>query len=85
MVIKYVGNRQTNEYIGSRQFKARFAEITCTEKEQDRLFRIADYLREQGWDVDDGIECWVSIKVTDKREFDHVMEDYKEAKKMIKK
>lgn len=72
------------KYVGNRAFGMRLAEFSCSENEEERLLRIADYLRGQGWKVDTGCELWAAIEVADRQEFDYVMDDYKDAKKIIK-
>lgn len=82
MTLTYAGNRKLCNY--RNQFKGRLGEIEYNEHEEQRLLKIADYLREQGWEVDTGVEGWAGIQVEDRSEFDLLMEDYKTAKKIIK-
>ena len=73
-------------YVGHRQFKNRLAEFSYTDSEEKRFMKIADYLQtECGYNVDTGVMNWAAIEVEDKAEFDEVMKDFREAKKIIKK
>ena len=75
----------TIQYVGSRQFRMRLAEFSYTDKEEARFMKIADHLRGLGYDVDTGVENWAAIRVSDRDEYEQVLEDYKEAKKLIKR
>lgn len=71
------------QYVGSRAFKTRLAEMTCTEKEEEKLLNVADYLREQyGYAVDTGVECWAAIVVADRSEYEEVLAAWRQAKKV---
>lgn len=73
-------------YVGKRQFKNRLAEFSYTDGEEERFMKIAEYLQNEcGYDIDTGVANWAAIEVEDKEEFDKVMQDFKEAKKIIKK
>ena len=53
--------------------------------EQDAFGQIADYLKQQGWNIDTGVYNWAAIEVADREEYEAVLDDWKEAKKLIKK
>ena len=73
-------------YVGKKQFKNRLAEFSYTDSEEKRFMKIVDYLQtECGYNVDAGVMNWAAIEVGDKAEFDEVMKNFKEAKKIIKK
>lgn len=73
----------TLKYVGIRAFRERLAEFGYSEEEEEHFMKIADYLREAGWNIDTGCENWAAIKITNKEEFNHVMEDFKKAKKCL--
>lgn len=63
----------------------RFAEFSYEDHEEERFFKIADYLKQQGWNIDTGVYNWAAIEVSDREEYEAVLDDWKEAKKLIKK
>lgn len=75
----------TINYVGGRQSKKRLAEFSYTDKEEARFYKIVDYLKGIGWEIDTGVVNWAAIEVFDKDEYEKVLADYKEAKRLIKK
>lgn len=75
----------TINYVGNRQFNKRLAEFNCTEKEYERFLKIMEHLQGLGYEVDTGVVYWAAIEVDDRYEYEQVLEDYKAAKKLIKK
>lgn len=74
----------TVKYVGNRQFKNRLAEFTYEDREEARFDKIAEYLRNEGYDIDTSVANWAAIEVADRDEYEQVVETYKKAKKMIK-
>lgn len=74
----------TLNYVGERAFKMRMGEFTYREEEEERAFKIFEYLREQGWDIDTGVYEWAGVNVADKEEYNCLMADFKCAKKLFK-
>lgn len=75
----------TINYVGSRQFKNRLAEFSYEDNEFERFMKIAAYMKELGWNIDTGVYNWAAIAVADRGEYEDVLADYKEAKRLIKK
>ena len=75
----------TINYVGSRQFNKRLAEFSYTDEEESRFMKIVAHLRDLGYNVDTGCENWAAIEVADRAEYEDVLTDYKEAKRLIKK
>ena len=84
MRIIYRGTRDTTQIDGYCKGR-RFAEFAYRDEEADRFFRIAEYLRDQGYNIDTGIWNWGSIEVSDREEYDDVVQCFKEAKRFIKR
>lgn len=75
----------TLNYVGNRQFRNRLAEFGYTENEEDTALDILAILENDfGYDVKAGVQGWAAIRVDDRDEFNEVMKDYKEAKKMLR-
>ena len=74
----------TIKYVGNRQFKTRLAEFTYEDHEEARFDKIAEFMRNEGYDIDTGCENWAAIEVVDRNEYEQVVETYKKAKKQIK-
>ena len=75
----------TINYVGERAWKHRLAEFSYRENETERFMKIAESLRETGYDIDTGCEGWAAIRVDDRNEYNQVVEDYRKAKRLIKK
>lgn len=72
-------------YQGSTNFDdTRFAVITYKESEMDALEKIIDILDSYGY-VSNVVEDCVWCQVDDRQEYETFVQDYKEAKKAIKK
>ncbi len=79
MTLKYIGERA----MGKSEF--RIAEFNYNIGEEDeRAERIFDALREEGYDVDSGIEGWAAIRIEDKSEFKEIMRIFKKLKRTIR-
>ena len=83
MTISYRGT-VANEKVGGYCKGKRFAEFSYEDHEEERFFKIADHLKKQGWDIDTGVYNWAAIEVSDREEYEAVLADWKEAKKLIK-
>lgn len=85
MTLKYYGTRDNNRIgtVGLRN--KRIAEFAYNDDETDRFFNIISSLESLGWNIDTGVANWACVEVADKEEFNNLMEDYKEAKRNIKK
>ena len=82
MTINYRGTVDNAKHrLGGR----RFAEFSYEDHEEERFFKIADHLKQQGWNIDTGVYNWAAIEVSDREEYEAVLDDWKEAKKLIKK
>lgn len=84
MTIKYVGTRDNNR-VGGYCRNKRFAEFSYRDEEQDRFFKIAEYLEMQGYSIDTGVFNWALIEVADREEYNEVAARFKEAKRVIKR
>lgn len=82
MTINYRGTVDNAKH---RLAGRRFAEFSYEDHEEERFFKIADYLKQQGWNIDTGVYNWAAIEVSDREEYEAVLDDWKEAKKLIKK
>lgn len=77
MTLIYSGNR--NKYTNGE----RLGEMFCEDHEEQRKDEIALALQEKGWTV--YLEQnWAGFPVYDKQEFNELMAEYKELKKVIK-
>ena len=75
----------TINYVGCRAWRNRLAEFSYTEKEECRFLKIANHLRDLGYEIDTGVEGWAAIRVDDRDKYNQVVEDYRKAKRLIKK
>ena len=82
MTINYRGTVDNAKH---RLSGRRFAEFSYEDHEEERFFKIAEYLKQQDWNIDTGVYNWASIEVADREEYEAVLDDWKEAKKLIKK
>ncbi len=74
----------TLKYVGSRAYKHRLAEFSYEDKEEDRFMKIAEALREEGYEMDTGVEYWAAIKVEDRKEFDEIKKAFQRLRRSIK-
>ena len=74
----------TLHYVGTRQYKARLAEIEYKEGEEEKFEFVYQYLRSCGWDLDAGVMFWAGCVVENKHEYDLFKEDYDAAKKLLR-
>lgn len=83
MTIKYVGTRDNNR-VGGYCRNKRFAEFSYRDEEEERFYKIAAYLKMQGYEIDTGVINWAVIEVADREEYNNVVECFREAKRTIK-
>lgn len=80
MTIQYTGTKATAEF----KVPARMAEFYYND-ENERDVKIAEHvikvLRIRGYQVDDSVSGWASIRVLDRSEYDALVQEYKEIKK----
>ena len=53
----------TINYVGCRAWRESPSRISYTEKEECRFLKIANYLRDLGYEIDTGVEGWAAIRV----------------------
>lgn len=74
----------TLKYVGERAFDHRLAEFNYEEHEEERFFKIAEELKEEGYNIDTGVEGWAAIRVEDRIEFEEVKRDFQRIRRAIK-
>ena len=74
----------TLKYVGERAYDHRLAEFTYEEHEEERFFKIAEELKEEGYNIDTGVEGWAAIRVEDRNEFEEVKRDFQRIRRSIK-
>ena len=75
----------TINYVGNRQYDERLAEFSYKESETVLAERVFGFLTKvKGWDIDTSVAEWAACVVEDRREYEILAKEYKEAKKMIR-
>lgn len=76
MTVNYKGINEDYNY--------RVAEICYTEEEEILLNKMCKPLELKGWDIENGVEGYATVKVDNMDEYKDFVKDYKEVKKSAK-